>query len=308
MKRTLVLLRASTLACVAGCVPATGIRAPTGDEAAWYVSWKFENLPPLSVGWRYELWHATVEDDAPLALQYPVTEVAVDENGVASGEVPNVGPDATTSVRDESAGHALVVVATGQAVASILLAGKYYEVDDGVNGESEATMLMADPAAVAADLSLSRHEYHLATYTTPDLTDDWSSGIWWSPGSETAGAAAVLPALCPGWSFEGWVVADGVPVSTGRFFDASLPDSDGAGAGAGPATPPAFAGQEFISPHQDLIGLEAWISIEPDPDDAAGPFLPVLVDVQIDAVQGALALDPTAPLPAGQTELHAVLY
>ena len=62
-------------------------------------------------------------------------------------------------------------------------------------------------------------------------------------------------------------------------------DSDAGGPTAGPRSTPPFPGQDFIMPPVSLIGYQAVVSIEPDPDDSPGPFtLKPLVDMNIQDV------------------------
>ena len=104
----------------------------------------------------------------------------------------------------------------------------------------------------------------------------------------------MLPALPAGWMYEGWVVGPDGPVTTWRFTEATGADSDGGGPGAGPDGTPAVPGQEFITPPVSLIGYQAVISIEPEPDDSPGPFtLKPLVDMDIEDV-GAMVLQDMA--------------
>ena len=99
-----------------------------------------------------------------------------------------------------------------------------------------------------------------------------------------------LPQLPAGWAYEGWVVIDGTPVTTGRFtavagVDQSAPFS-------GPDSGPPFPGEDFLnnapqglSFPTDLAGQVAVISIEPTPDDSASPFAlkPLVGEIPQDA-------------------------
>ena len=108
--------------------------------------------------------------------------------------------------------------------------------------------------------------------STAALKRDYASGIWWLDPAAGPGASLVLPALPAGWIYEGWVVGPEGPVSTGRFTQVMGADSDAGGPTAGPRSTPPFPGQDFIMPPVSLIGYQAVVSIEPDPDDSPGPF------------------------------------
>ena len=139
---------------------------------------------------------------------------------------------------------------------------------------TQAPLSVAHSAALGNDFTSAAGKFFLAAPTNNNpATDD--QGIWWidaSSGSMQAGLS--LPTLPDGWIYEGWVVVDGKPISTGRFARATGADSDGAGPGAGTAAAaPPFPGQDFINPAKKLPGGMAVISIEPEPDNSPAPFL-----------------------------------
>jgi hypothetical protein len=96
----------------------------------------------------------------------------------------------------------------------------------------------------------------------------------------TSGSPAVgltLPALPAGWRYEGWAVAGGTPLTTGRFTAAM--GADEAAPFSGTMDAPPFPGEDFLRNAPagltfptDLSGGMVVISIEPDPDDTPGPF------------------------------------
>lgn len=131
------------------------------------------------------------------------------------------------------------------------------------------------------DLNNAAGKYILATPTDNDPNNE-TSGIWFldnSSGSAMAGLS--LPELPAGWKYEGWVVMNGTPVSTGTFTAVDMADDNAATspykgtAGNGPAYPGedflmgSYAGINFPA---DLKGKTAVISVEPYPDNAAAPF------------------------------------
>lgn len=126
--------------------------------------------------------------------------------------------------------------------------------------------------------------YILATPTTAIDTDE-ASGVWFLDNSTGSPAIGLndLPDLSDqaGWTYEGWAVIDGTPVSTGTFdmaagFDdnattTAFKGDDGDG--------PAFPGEDYIqnapsglSFPTDLKGATIVISIEPVPDNSSAPF------------------------------------
>lgn len=134
---------------------------------------------------------------------------------------------------------------------------------------------------IVADFASASGKYILATPTDMDMTNE-SSGVWFldnSSGSPVTGLN--LPTLSAGWQYEGWVVFDGTPVSTGTFLDPAMADDNAAtspykgSAGNGPGYPGedyvmgTAAGIQFPT---DLKGRTIVISVEPSPDNSAAPF------------------------------------
>ncbi|MEP3836362.1 MAG: anti-sigma factor [Algibacter sp.] len=136
-------------------------------------------------------------------------------------------------------------------------------------------------AGIVADFASVSGNYILATPTDADDTNE-SSGVWFLDNSSgTAIAGLDLPILSAGWIYEGWVVFDGTPVSTGTFLDPAIADDNAAtspfkgSVGDGPAYPGedyvmgTAAGVTFPT---DLKGKTIVISVEPSPDNSAAPF------------------------------------
>lgn len=121
--------------------------------------------------------------------------------------------------------------------------------------------------------------YLLATPTDGSLSTDEKSGIWWEdPTVNPAAQSLFLPTLPEGWEYEGWVVVDGRPLSTGKFLKGDEQDFAAPFSGAQPGPP--FPGEDFlenaptgISFPLDLSGAITVISIEPSPDNSDAPFL-----------------------------------
>lgn len=127
-------------------------------------------------------------------------------------------------------------------------------------------------------------KYILATPTN-GADNDENSGIWFldlATGAPTVGLT--LPMLPDGWKYEGWVVIDGQPVTTGKFTKMAATDEDDPFSGS-EALPDVngidgfFPGEDYImnAPSgltfpTDLAGGTAVISVEPSPDNSPGPF------------------------------------
>ena len=151
-----------------------------------------------------------------------------------------------------------------------------------VDGAVESSMAILHTSVPGLDMleTMTSGAYFLATPSDNDSEpDNDNEGIWWltMPGPEAG--LQYLPDLGPNWTYEGWVVdVSGAPMpySTGTFDMAEGFDSDAAGCMGGG---PPFPGQDFVAyqcgPILDLASgdFAAVISIEPVPDNGAGPFL-----------------------------------
>ena len=155
-----------------------------------------------------------------------------------------------------------------------------------VNGMADLTA--AHGAALGSDFSSAAGRYILETPTTSSIADDYGQGVWFVVPGE--GAGLELPTLPEGWAYEGWVVGQDGPVSTGTFLSVDAPDSDEAGPAAGPDGAPPFPGQDFISPAMDVVGGAVVISVEPSPDNSPAPFFfKPLVDMTAEDVGPGVA-------------------
>lgn len=134
---------------------------------------------------------------------------------------------------------------------------------------------------IVGDFTASSGKYILATPTDTDDTNE-ESGVWFLDNSSGSAVAGLnLPTLTDGWKYEGWVVFDGTPITTGTFTAVNTSDDNAAtsmfkgDAGNGPAYP----GEDFLQNPPagltfptDLKGKTVVISVEPDPDNSTAPF------------------------------------
>lgn len=214
----------------------------------------FADLPALGDGYIYEGW--------VIADGEPVTTGRFDSTGEASQTVDQSMPEGTVPTK-----YVLTIEpATGDdpAPSSVHVLGG--DISDGA-----ADLSIGHADALGDDLTGASGQFVLAAPSSAAEDDD-ANGIWFitMPGPM---AGLSLPALPAGWAYEGWVVGDNGPVSTGTFTGADMADSNGAGPTAGPEGTPPFPGEDFIDPAVDLsAGHTAVISIEPSPDDSAAPF------------------------------------
>ncbi|TMM31123.1 anti-sigma factor [Polaribacter aestuariivivens] len=181
--------------------------------------------------------------------------------------------------------------------ATKILAGDFSGNTATVNSDN----IVVDANGTIKTLDASWGKYILATPTDTDDTNE-ASGIWFLDNSNAPPAVAGLglPTLAAGWQYEGWVVLNGTPISTGTFTSTTEADSNAitspfkGTAGNGPAFPGedyligAAAGVNFPT---DLKGATVVISVEPNPDNSTAPF----------------TLKPLAHIVPSNANVHSVL-
>lgn len=164
--------------------------------------------------------------------------------------------------------------------------------------DNMASLSVSHQAAIGTDFSNGSGQYIIATPTSANTTDE-SSGIWFLDNSGASPVAGLdLPALPAGWQYEGWVVMNGNPVTTGTFTDPA--SADDAAPYSGTEMAPPFPGEDFItnapmglSFPTDLAGMKVVISVEPMPDNSEMPFVlkPMNSTVSDPASGGTLSYD-----------------
>jgi hypothetical protein len=158
------------------------------------------------------------------------------------------------------------------------------------NGNKSTEVTVAHPAALGNDYTMSSGKFILGTPTDgPNSYEE--SGIWFlSLASGSPMKGLTLPNLPTGWKYEGWVVLNGKPVSTGTFMYTDMKDDSGIF--SGPMASPPFPGEDFLNNAPmglnfptTLRGSTVVVSIEPYPDNSPAPFLlkPLYTGVPLDA-------------------------
>jgi hypothetical protein len=181
------------------------------------LSVSFSNLPELAAG-HYEGW-AIFGDEKVSTGTFDATEshtAQLDRDlSLADKIVVTIEPDDDPSPKPSG-----VVVFAGA-------------IEDGT----------AD-LSFPVDLSSASGSYILATPTDGKGTNE-KSGVWFLKGDPPK-ASLSLPELPGGWTYEGWVVHDGIPISTGRFDDPTAADDSMAYAGS-KNSPPPFPGADLLT-------------------------------------------------------------
>ncbi len=258
--KTLGIIGVLSLTLIAACSKDDEVVQPTTTTLTLNIS----GLEDLGSNYKYEGW--IIVDGAPVStgtfsvnssgvLSQTEFDVNIDDLDMASAFVLTIEPSPDS---DPMPSHVHI------------LAGDF--------GNSSATLSIGHGAALGDDFADAMGDYILATPTNGAETNE-NSGIWFldlSGGSPAVGL--MLPTLPAGWKYEGWAVIDGTPVTTGKFTAVDAVDDDDPYSST--MDGPPFPGEDFLlnAPTgltfpTDLAGGTAVISIEPDPDNSADPFL-----------------------------------
>lgn len=149
-------------------------------------------------------------------------------------------------------------------------------------GDFSGNSATVNSTGIVADFANASGKYILATPTDMDATNE-ASGVWFLDNSSGMPAVGLnLPTLSAGWQYEGWVVLNGTPVSTGTFLSAAGADDNAATSPYKGTTNngPAYPGEDFVMGTAagvnfptDLRETTVVISVEPMPDNSTAPFV-----------------------------------
>ena len=180
-----------------------------------------------------------------------------------------------------------------------------------------ATLTTDHSAAIGTDFVSSEGTYILATPTDGGSDTDENSGVWWVDLTTSSPSASLqLPSIPEGWEYEGWIVVDGTPISTGKFSDPNGRDDSNFYSGTASPGPP-FPGEDLLrnapsglSFPVDLAGETVVISVEPYPDNSTAPFLlkPLIASVPnenvMDHVNYSMENNAQATNPTGTINIE----
>ncbi|NOX24209.1 MAG: anti-sigma factor [Actinobacteria bacterium] len=225
------------------------------------------NFPTLEDGVHYEGW--AIIDGAP---------VTTGKFNVVDGKTVGLdGEEIKAFHIEEDLGAATAIIVTIEPAGDTdTIPSETHFVAGDINADGESELTIDHPAALGTDFSDAAGQFILATPSNGNNTDEFS-GVWFLDPSGPA-ESLTLPTLPAGWMYEGWVVIDGVPVSTGTFLTAAGADSGEPF--KGPDGTPPFPGEDFLTNAPagvtfptDLRELPIVISVEPYPDNAPTPFV-----------------------------------
>lgn len=153
------------------------------------------------------------------------------------------------------------------------------------NGETASVATSVAPAI--GDFTDVSGDFFLRTPTDEPIGSDNNGndqyGVWFGLPGMPPSATLNLPDLPEGWVYEGWVIGDAGPLSTGRFSSVDEMDDnagDSTSFGGTEQLGPPLPGEDFFNnaPNGEVFPLDVRqrqivISIEPEPDNSPGPFL-----------------------------------
>jgi hypothetical protein len=226
---------------------------------------------PLKNGFHYEGW--AIVGGQPVATgKFNIGTggalVTVDGAAIAGGAFKTVDLAAATDI---------VITIEPSGDTDAVPADTHYLAGPVAGGA--AALTVKDAKALGSDFLSAAGKFVLAT-PTDGMSNNENSGIWFLELAGSPAAPAVgltLPTLPAGWKYEGWAVIGGKPVTTGVFT--AVTGADAAAPYSGTEGAPPFPGEDFVANAPsgltfptDLAGAMTAISIEPSPDDDAGPF------------------------------------
>lgn len=154
-----------------------------------------------------------------------------------------------------------------------------------IAGDFDGTSAFVSTATAPAvgDFSGSAGTFFLRTPTDEDPGADNNGndqfGVWFGTPGMPPTANFTLPELPAGWIYEGWVIGDAGPISTGTFSNFGDFDDSNIYSGVEYNVGPPVPGEDFFlnapageSFPMDVRGRTVVISVEPVPDNSPAPF------------------------------------
>ena len=142
-----------------------------------------------------------------------------------------------------------------------------------------------DVAPAVGDFSNAAGTYFLRTPTDemPGTSNNGNDiyGVWFGTPGMPPTSGLNLPTLAAGWTYEGWVVTENGPLSTGTFNSFDDRDSGNPYSGTENNMGPPVPGEDFFVNSSgvsddfpiDMRGTTVVISVEPVPDNSPAPFV-----------------------------------
>jgi len=155
--------------------------------------------------------------------------------------------------------------------------------------------MAVDVAPGVGDFSASGGTYFLRTPTDeqPGSANNGNDvyGVWFGTPGMPPTSGLSLPNLPTGWTYEGWVVTENGPLSTGTFNSFDERDSGNPYSGTENNMGPPIPGEDFFINSSgtaddfpiDMRGKTVVVSVEPVPDNSPAPFVLKPLAAMVDA-------------------------
>ncbi|QYJ69530.1 anti-sigma factor [Flavobacterium litorale] len=215
-------------------------------------------LEPLGNGFTYEGW------------------IIVDGNPVSTGVLTSITFPQTMRVNATQLSNATAFVLSIEPANDTDPAPSDTKVMAGDFAGNTATV----NTGVVGDFTSASGMFFLRTPTDEMGMNNGNDqyGVWFGTPGMPPTANFNLPTLPEGWAYEGWVVGDSGPLSTGTFTSFSAVDSSSLFSETQQPGPP-IPGEDFFinAPAGETFPLDirnrnVVISVEPVPDDSPAPF------------------------------------
>jgi len=230
-----------------------------GDDYV-YEGWVIVDGSPVSTG--------TFDVDEEGALSSTTFEVNSDDLDDATSFVLSIEP--TVDLDPDPSETKLLIATFEDDIATV----EQYHIPGFTDGTD------ADFSSVAGTYFL-RSPTDETDPGNPNNGND-ENGIWFGiPGTPPTTGFTGMPELSDedGWRYEGWVVVDGTPISTGTFTAFESVDDGNPFSGTEYNVGPPIPGEDFFNNAPDGVtfpldvrGTTTVISIEPYPDNSTAPF------------------------------------
>lgn len=238
------------------------------------VAYNIAGISPLANGYHYEGW-AIIDGEAVSTGKFNVND---------SGELVDLGEAAsaiaefTTGIDLSEATEIVVTIEPPGDTDATPSNVKYLAGEVQGDAFLSADLTVNHTAVLGDDYTGASGTFILATPTDDDESNE-TNGIWFiNLSAGVPGPGLQLPGLPEGFEYQGWLILDSIPVSTGKFGDPAAADSGNPYSGPKPGNP--FPGEDFLQNAPDgltfptdILGSGVVISIEPVPDDSPDPFV-----------------------------------
>lgn len=226
------------------------------------ISLNLNGLEPLGSNFQYEGW--LIVDGSPVST------------GVFDINSTNKIYNGTFEIGQAQAENASMFVLSIEPKPDNDPAPAATKVLVGVINDNEATL----NSTIVGDFTNASGAFFLRTPTDETGTNNGNdeNGLWFGTPGAPPTPNFNLPVLSEGWAYEGWVIGDNGPITTGTFTvfnsaDLAAPYSQTFQPG------PPIPGEDFFinAPNGEVFALDVRgrtvvISVEPVPDDSPAPF------------------------------------